>query len=211
MVHRQRRGAAARDDSANGAVNEMPLAIGALVGLLALFFLSTMKKSAPVADTPEAESGEVNQPMPLVNLYAEIGTARGVDPDLLRAICMKESLERSDVIRWNPPSDVSVGIAQVLCTPPQGATPDANYVCQNRFDIDGWPVAFDDLKNPRICLDIAAQILHYNLSTFGFPRGIAAYNNWSARLSGMNGPFPNQQYVDDVLFNLAKVKGQQNG
>ena len=170
---------------------------------------------APRADTPPdpvpqeeitlppAPFPDVAQAIPkgFLALYQEIGARRGVDPDLLRALAIVESSERADAVRWNPPNDISVGLMQVLCIP------DENGVCKNRLNVEGWPTTFDALKNPLVNLDIAAQIIAWNLNTFGFPKGIAVYNSWGAKDDPANGPFRNQRYVDKVLKHLRALKG----
>jgi soluble lytic murein transglycosylase-like protein len=131
------------------------------------------------------------------------------DADLLRAIAWQESRMRADAVRWKPPGDVSAGLMQILCTPPEGTEQGTDFVCQNRLPAlgDAWPVRFSDLLDPEINVPIAAQILASNIRTWGFPRGLAVYNNWSARHAGVAGPFPNDDYVSSVLNRLSTLKG----
>lgn len=185
----------------------MPLiALVLLAGAtLALVFFSRKGEAAQMK--PQAET-KAESPT-LADLFREIGTRRGVDPDLLHAIAMVESSLRVDAVRWNPPHDVSVGLMQILCTPPDGAAQGADFSCTNRFNIDPWPVRFNDLKTPALNIDLGAQILSWNLRSFGFPRGVAVYNMWAMRHAAIDGPFENQAYVDKVLSNLQKLKGAQ--
>ena len=137
------------------------------------------------------------------NIFARWGKYYGVDPLLLKAIAMQESSLNAAAIRNNPPHDVSVGLMQILCIP------DANGVCTNRFNVEGWDSAtFDKLKDPDFNVQIGAQILAWNLKQFGYPRGIAVYNSWDQRDAPINGPFKNQHYVNNVLANLASLKGE---
>lgn len=166
------------------------LGIGALI--FGGMFAATRAKAATL-QAPEA----ANVPASLDELF--VGFAAYLPPlpvrgdALLKALARKESNLNPDAVRNNPPNDVSVGLMQVLCIP------DENGVCRNKFNIDGWPATFDSLRDPETNLRFAVQILAYNLKVYGFPKGIAVYNSWSARDDAANGPFRNQQYVDDVL------------
>lgn len=140
--------------------------------------------------------------LPILALYAEIGARRGVDPSLLRAICIHESAENPNA---ENPADPSVGLGQVLCKFDKA---DPSRVCRNVLNVEGWQgMTWERLKNPATNLDIAAQILAWNLQQYGFPRGVAIYNMWDARHSPVQGPFPNQSYVDSVLKILQRLKG----
>jgi soluble lytic murein transglycosylase-like protein len=142
------------------------------------------------------------QPVTLDSLFKKYGAKYGVDWQLLKAIAMAESSLQPDAVRNNPPHDVSVGVMQILCLPgPSG-------YCSNRFNVDGWQgMTADKLLDPETNIAIGAQILAWNLRTYGNPRGIAVYNSYSARHAGPTGPFPNDSYVAKVLRNLAKLKG----
>lgn len=154
----------------------------------------------------KGEASEVNQNQSLDALFRKHGATYGIDPDLLKAIAMVESSLIANAVRWNPPHDVSVGAMQILCTPPADYDGSDDYVCANRFNIDPWPVRFSDLSNPDLNIKLAAQILRWNIRTFGYPRGVAVYNAWESRHAGVSGPFPNQSYVDKVLRNLNRIK-----
>ncbi len=134
---------------------------------------------------------------PLDELFKKYGAKYNIEPRLLRAIAVVESSLRVDAIRNNPPHDVSVGLMQILCIP------DAKGFCTNKFNVDGWKnIKFNDLLNPDLNVSIGTQILAWNIKTYGYARGIAVYNNWSARNSPVNGPFPNQSYVNKVFKYL---------
>jgi soluble lytic murein transglycosylase-like protein len=127
---------------------------------------------------------------PLDEIFQKWGNRYGVDPILLKAIATVES--SLDPSAENP-SDPSVGLMQILCKP------DADGKCSNTLNVDGWNDAtWERLHDPDFNVMIGAQILAWNLRTYGYPRGIAVYNAWSARNDPPEGPFRNQQYVDRV-------------
>lgn len=174
------------------------LALGFVVAGLTLF-----ARKGAAAEMPTVQERFDS----LDDIFARVGAQYGVDPLLLKAHAIVESALRVDAVRWKPPHDVSVGLMQILCTPPEGTNEGENYVCQNAFNIQPWPVSFEDLKDPETNIALGAQVLAYNLRTYGFKRGIAAYNQWSARRAGPDGPFPNQAYVDKVLSHFNRLKG----
>lgn len=180
---------------------DMPLLL-LIGGFVALIVGATV-----YATKAQAKAATVNKENTLDDLFRKIGAEYNIDPLLLKAIAMQESALNVNAVRWNPPYDVSVGMMQILCTPPEGQAQGADYLCQNRFNIDPWPVTYNQLKNPELNVRLGAQILAWNLQTFGFPRGIAVYNRWDARLSQPQGPFPNQSYVEKVLSNYERLKG----
>jgi len=127
----------------------------------------------------------------LDDLYQRHGKQKGLDPMLLKAIAQVESSENPNA---KNPADPSVGLMQVLCVP------DGSGGCKNKFNIKGWPPDSEKaLYDPDLSLHFGAQILKWNLDTYGMPKGIAVYNNWSARQDPQEGPFRNQGYVDKVL------------
>lgn len=172
-------------------------------------FLALLAVVAGVAFAMRGGKGEAatmqNQPAgqpTIAQLYIVVGQSRGVDPLLLRAICIVESSENPNA---ENPSDPSVGLGQVLC---RFDPADPERRCLNRFNVEGWERAtWNALKDPAFNLDIAAQILKWNLDSFGFPRGVAVYNAWESRHAGVAGPFPNQGYVDKVLKVYSQLKG----
>lgn len=156
----------------------------------------------------KGEASEMNNEQDLTAIFKRVGDIRGVDPDLLAAIAYVESSLKTNAVRWNPPNDVSVGVMQILCTPPAGTKPGDDYVCQNRLEFaDQWPTTYSALlADVETNVDIAAQLLAWNLRQYGYPRGVATYNNYSARFAGQNGPFPNDAYVNRVLARLAVIR-----
>lgn len=161
-----------------------------------------LRKASEMEETANVEKARVD------DVFDRIGTLRGVDPDLLRAIAFVESNLDASAVRWKPPYDVSVGMMQILCTPPADAQLGDNYVCQNKLYLpDQWPTTFDALKDVELNVDIGAQILASNIRSFGYPRGLAMYNDFAARHAAPNGPFPNDGYVNRVIFRFNQLKG----
>jgi soluble lytic murein transglycosylase-like protein len=180
------------------------LLFGAVLAAVAAALLLFSRKGE--AANVETKTETVVQAPTLRALFAKHGAAYGVDPLLLEAIAMVESSLRPDAVRWNPPHDVSVGVMQILAVPPEGTQRGEDFMPTNRFDISPWPVSFAALKNPDLNIALGAQILRWNLRTFGFPRGVAVYNSWSARHAQESGPFPNDAYVSKVLHNLENLR-----
>jgi len=143
---------------------------------------------------------DIATPLPSSGLdliFLKYGTMYNLDPALLRAVAMVESSMNPNAKRINPPRDVSVGLMQILCLP------DGKGGCTNKFNIDGWEgITFNKLFDADLNVKLGAQILAWNIKTFGYKRGIAVYNSWSARNDPPNGPFMNQGYVDKVFKNL---------
>jgi hypothetical protein len=137
----------------------------------------------------------------LDELYAKYGAQYGVDPLLIKSIAIVESAENPAATRIQPPRDISVGLMQILCVPNDEG------VCTNKLNVSPWPVTFNALLDPEMNLRIAVQILKWNLDNYGYPRGIAIYNNWSARHASVDGPFPNDAYVARVLHHYNQLKG----
>lgn len=161
---------------------------GAVGGISATMFPTIGFETASVAATP------------LDFIFTKYGTLYNVDPRLLKALAMVESSMNPNAVRNNPPHDVSMGLMQILCLP------DGKGGCTNKFNIDGWKgVTAQALLSPDLNVKLGAQIIAWNIRTFGYKRGIAVYNNWSARNSPADGPFPNQGYVNKVLSNVAKL------
>jgi len=135
----------------------------------------------------------------LDDLYEKHGREKGLDPMLLKAIAQVESSENPDAVN---PADPSVGLMQVLCVP------DGAGSCSNRLNVNDWPPqSRQQLFDPDFNLHIAAQILKWNIDTYGTLKGIAVYNSWSAHTDPREGPFQNQGYVDKVLSKYRALGG----
>lgn len=135
----------------------------------------------------------------LNDLYIVYGNRQGLDPKLLRAIAIVESNEDPNA---KNPSDPSYGLMQLLCQD------DGAGGCKNKLNVVGWPPAAKEmLFDPDYSLDIASQILSWNIRQYGVNKGIAVYNSWSAHEDPPEGPFSNQGYVDRVLFIWNGLKG----
>jgi soluble lytic murein transglycosylase-like protein len=123
-------------------------------------------------------------------LFRKHGAAHGVDWRLLKAVALVES-------HLNPRAEnadgLSAGIMQIHCVTARSGS------CRNRFDLPAWPPASRaQLYDPDYNISIGAQILAWNIEHLGQARGIASYNQWSARLTPSGVAFPNQYYVDKV-------------
>ena len=137
----------------------------------------------------------------LDSLFVKHGAVTGVPWQLLKAVAMRESSLNPDAINeeYDGPGGVaSRGIMQVLC--PQ------------KLNVPGWKgrepeggcnVLFDPDKG----IHFGAHILKWNLETFGFPRGVSVYNNYSMRKAPLHGPFSNQGYVDAILRYFIQYGG----
>lgn len=124
-------------------------------------------------------------------IFRRHGAAHGVDWRLLKAIAQVESSLNP---RAEHPNGLSSGLMQIYCAPAHARD------CANRFDIADWPPASRaQLYDADYNTHLAAQILAWNLRTYGLRKGIAVYNHWGARRTPPGQPFPNQRYVDAVL------------
>lgn len=164
--------------------------IGLLLALVGFLML--------IKDTGE-DIKEIVTETRLEPLYRKHANKQGLDWRLLKAIAIVESSENPNA---RNPADPSTGLMQVLCVP------DGSGGCKNRFNVQGWEgIRENDLLDPDINLGIASQILAWNIQRYGFNKGIAVYNSWSARNDPMEGPFQNQGYVDKVLRHYNAIKG----
>lgn len=156
----------------------------AVIAVVIALLLSNKQSTAPVS---------------VDDLFKEAGEKYDVDPVLIKAVASVES--SLDPRAYNP-ADPSYGLMQVLCKP------DGNGGCSNVFNIDSWPPeSAEELYDPSINIGYGAQILAHNIKTYGFRKGIAVYNSWSARHDPDNGPFVNQDYVDKVLAKFYSFGG----
>lgn len=172
-------------------MKELAIFIASLAGLL--WSMNTQGKNI----VKETGAGTVK---PLDTIYKEQGERFNVDWRLLKALSIVESSERPQV---KNPADPSYGLMQVLCVP------DGNGGCSNKFNIEGWPpVNAEALYDAEYNVSLGAQIIKWNIDTFGLVKGIAVYNNWSARNEQQ--PFSNQSYVDKVLREFRNLGGTVN-
>lgn len=148
-------------------------------------------------------------------LFQKHGAAHGVDWRLLKALGTVESHLNP---RAENPDGLSAGIMQIHCDPHErgsvakGQEPVVTAsahgsACTNRFNIEAWPpVNREQLYDPDYNIAIGTQIIAWNIRHLGLKRGIAAYNQWSARKTRRGEPFPNQYYVDKVLLVYRQLK-----
>lgn len=161
------------------------IAIGAALAAVVLLLNDTSKAIAEVLPSLGGYDA----------LYKKHAEGKSFDWKLLKAIAIVESNENPSA---QNPSDPSYGICQVLCVP------DGAGSCKNRLNIIGWPPeSMESLFDPDVNLYYAAQILNWNVQTYGQKKGVAVYNSWEAHLDPADGPFVNQGYVDKVFKALS--------
>ena len=139
----------------------------------------------------------------LDQLYDQYGKQYDINPSLIKAIATVESGGNFKAIN---PADPAYGLMQVLCVP------DGKGGCANTLNVPGWDsVTSEKLLDPSINIYYGVNILKWNLDTYGYPKGIAVYNKWSAR-NEVGEPFSNQAYVDKVkaLFNGNTTRYQKS-
>jgi len=139
----------------------------------------------------------------LSHIYQKYGDKYStIDPPLLKAIATVESDEDPEAIN---PDDPSYGLMQILVSP-------ANCSDGPYRELPGlnMRVSKEELMDPETNVRVAAKILDWNIRHYGYPRGLAIYNAWSARKSPVDGPFPNQEYVDKVTHKITKERINNN-
>ena len=178
--------------------------VAAGIAVLAAFFWGLKDKGEISAEVfPPGEfpawSPKPGVTMSLNDLYKKHANRQGLDWLLLKAIAQVESNENPNAVN---PADPSRGLMQILCVP------DKSGGCANKFNILGWPPESEEaLFDPDLNLSFGSQILAWNITRYGFLKGIAVYNSWSARNDPMDGPFRNQGYVDKVLSKYRGLGG----
>lgn len=137
----------------------------------------------------------------LDQIFKRHADINGLDWKLLKAIAMQESSLNPRAVNA---ADPSYGLMQILCTP------SSNGVCANKFPaVSNWPPKSKlDLFDPDYNISIGAQILAWNIKTFGMRKGVAVYNSWKARFE--TEPFTNQKYVDNVFSNYKRLRDESN-
>jgi len=174
----------------------MPYILAIIAFISAVMLLKNTKSTI---ETVNEEVTEISYPDGFDGFYQQFSEGRGYDWKLLKAIAIVESNENPSAVNS---ADPSYGICQLLCQPDSTG----NRVCKNALNVVGWPPeSMDKLMSPEYNIFIASQILEWNIANYGLPQGIAVYNNWSARNSDPNGPFPNQEYVDKVLSAYERI------
>ena len=136
-------------------------------------------------------------------IYMRHGTQKGIDWRLIKAIAQVESSEQPNAVN---PSDPSYGLMQILCR-----ADGPNESCRNKFPaVPRWAEATQEklVTDVDFNVHVGSTILDWNLGRYGFPKGIAVYNSWSARVDPDNGPFRNQAYVDNVLAKFNALQSR---
>lgn len=172
--------------------------IGLTVAFIGLLFAMNAQGKKLATETDEnIPDGEGNT-VTLDDIYKDKAEQFNLDWRLIKAIAIVESNERPNAVN---PSDPSMGLMQILCIP------DGKGGCKNKFNIIAWPPkSKDELFDPDYNVFIGAQILKWNIDTYGLRQGVAVYNNWSAR--NESEPFSNQSYVDKVFREYNALKNE---
>lgn len=158
-------------------------------GVLVLFLMRQKEKDAVV----EKQS--------LQELYEKHAKITGLPASLIRAVAIVESNENPNAENT---SDPSFGLMQLLCTVDKSG----ERVCKNVLHLPDWPPkSMQQLKEPDYNIGVGSQILAWNIKTYGLRKGIAVYNNWSARLQSE--PFSNQSYLDKVWSEFTRLNGDE--
>lgn len=142
-------------------------------------------------------------------LFQQAAAEYGI-PDwlILKAISMQESSLNPAAVNDSDPHNPSYGLMQISCRP----DPSGVFACDPaQFELVGWPPntladLMDPPKNIRYGAGIYASDLH--TAAGNLVQAIAMYNDYGARFSAPNGPYPNQHYVDRVVGFYHSLGGQ---
>jgi len=158
-----------------------------LIGLaLVLYGLWTLSNQT----TQAVEEASEKETLTLDALYEKWGRRSGLEAQLLKAIAIVESDQNPNAVN---PTDPSSGLMQIWMP----LNPDGTY--RKRDLLNYPPDPKEQIFDPDYNLSLAVQILGWNQENYGWLRGIAMYNAFSARFDEPNGPFVNQGYVDKVM------------
>jgi hypothetical protein len=116
-----------------------------------------------------------------------------LDWGLLKAIARVESDEIPTRVNH---ADPSYGLMQIYC-------PNKVRQFPGLSDTKWSSVKCSELLIPDTNIAVAATLLDWNIRNFGFVRGVAAYNCWSAR---NHSPIPNCEYVLEIFREYYKLK-----
>lgn len=164
-------------------------------GLVAFYFYLKSQSKEIVKTTLDERVGDYK------HIFDKYAVIYELDPALLIGIATVESDMNARAIANEgttgpgrkdsiPPGHKmrSIGLMQILYI--------GNNEPLNHFNIAGWPVAsVEELMDPDTNIMLGAQILAWNIKTYGLERGISVYNCWSCR----EGEIKNRSYVDKVL------------
>lgn len=172
--------------------------VAALTGLAVAAFGT--KKAMAEPEAQKIVGVSVNN-TPFEMLFRKYGDQYKVPWQLLSGIAFVESSYRPEAVNYA--DNESIGLMQILCRP------DGRGGCVNKFNISGWEgIKKSDLFFTEKNIDLAAQILAWNISNYGVRKGIAVYNAFDQRTAPAKGPFKNQTYVNRVM-NRAKELGYE--
>jgi len=132
-------------------------------------------------------------------IFKNNGERTNVPWQLIKAIAQQESdLDPKAVKTMDKHGMRAIGLMQVTCP--------------SKKIIEGWmsdePAegGCDSLFDPDKNVKMGTDILSWNMTYFGFLRGIASFNLWTECTSPPQGPFKNQVYVNSVINSF-----KQNG
>jgi soluble lytic murein transglycosylase-like protein len=174
-----------------------------LVGVIAAAAVGALvfSRKGDAMETKPPQSAAPQKARSIDDIFRAVGEEYGVPPALLKAIAIVES--SMDARAVNPRDNESIGLMQILCKP------DGKGGCGNRFDIDGWEtITREKLFDPETNIRMGAQILKWNLDTYGYPKGVAVYNAWDQRFTDQNGPFKNADYVSKVVAHYGRLANE---
>lgn len=117
----------------------------------------------------------------------------GLEPELVAAVIWQESKGNPGIKTWEPkakPPQYSYGLMQILPTTAKDM---------------GFYGSPEDLLDTAENLFWGTQYLKKQISRFGIPGGIAAYNAGGPYKT--NGDYINQDYVNNVISNYNALKG----
>lgn len=112
-----------------------------------------------------------------------------VDPALIKAVVSAESAWNPNAIRQEPAiNDASYGLMQILLGTARGMLP---------------AVTADELFQPSTNVDLGTQYLARQLSRFGYPGALAAYNGGPGNVARwIQGTHPQQANVDRYVATV---------
>ncbi len=133
-------------------------------------------------------------------IFRAHGDRTGVPWQLIKAVAQQESGLDPQVVKTIDKHGMrAIGLMQVTCP--------------SKKIIEGWtgeePTegGCDSLFDPDKNVKMGTDILSWNMTFFGFLRGIASFNLWTECSSSPQGPFKNQAYVDSVITIFKQYRG----
>lgn len=136
----------------------------------------------------------------LDEIFVKHADRTGVPWQLIKAVSQQESNLNPKAVKTMDKTGMrAIGLMQVTCP--------------SKKIIEGWigeePAegGCDSLFDPDKNVQMGTDILSWNMTFFGFLRGIASFNIWTECTSSPQGPFKNQAYVDAIIKNFKQYGG----